>query len=314
MSKYERLLHVLNLLRSRKNLRAVDLAKECEVSERTIYRDLVDLSSANIPIYFDDGYKLLTDAFLPPLNFSLEDYLTLKAGLTSTPLVKQSSLAKSARRVLAKIESSLPPGLKAQFIDITTPLRINVKTTSDFSKQHVIFDLLEKAIVHQRKIKITYESLESGQTQREVDPYNLVFRRHSWYLVAFCYLRKEVRVFRINRVKNITLLNEKFKKIPGFSIDEFFKDSWEIYQGIPCEVRIKFYDRAVKVIESGPHHPSESITKLGEGSLIYKVRVRGLEEISRWILGFGGNAEVLHPPELREKLKKIGEALVRIYK
>lgn len=65
MSKTDRLLFILNLIRSRRNLKARDLAKECEVSERTIYRDIMDLSSANIPIYFDDGYKFLTDAFLP---------------------------------------------------------------------------------------------------------------------------------------------------------------------------------------------------------------------------------------------------------
>ncbi|MFH0930314.1 MAG: HTH domain-containing protein, partial [Candidatus Zixiibacteriota bacterium] len=81
MGKADRLLLILNLIRSRRNLRAKDLALECGVSERTIFRDINAISSANIPIYFENGYKFLTDAFLPPLNFSLDEYLVLYLGL-----------------------------------------------------------------------------------------------------------------------------------------------------------------------------------------------------------------------------------------
>jgi predicted DNA-binding transcriptional regulator YafY len=80
MSKYDRLLHILNLLRSRRSLRAKDLARECEVTERTIYRDVLSLSSANVPVYFDDGYKLLSDAFLPPLNLTKEEFIVTHLG------------------------------------------------------------------------------------------------------------------------------------------------------------------------------------------------------------------------------------------
>ncbi|MCK4427433.1 MAG: HTH domain-containing protein [candidate division Zixibacteria bacterium] len=77
MAKADRLLLILNLLRSRRNLKASNLAKECEVSERTIFRDIQALSEARVPIYFDSGYKLLTDAFLPPLNFTVDELLTV---------------------------------------------------------------------------------------------------------------------------------------------------------------------------------------------------------------------------------------------
>lgn len=109
-------------------------------------------------------------------------------------------------------------------------MRINVKITSDFSKQPLIFKLIEKMIIDQRKIIIIYKPLQSEQTEKEMDPYNLIFKRYAWHLVSFCYLRKGVRIFRINAVKDITLLTKKFEKIPGFSIDGFFKESWETYQ------------------------------------------------------------------------------------
>jgi predicted DNA-binding transcriptional regulator YafY len=313
MSKYDRLLHLLNLLRSSNNLKAVDLARKCEVSERTIYRDIMSLSSANIPIYFDDGYKLLTDAFLPPLNFSLEEYLLLKLGLNSSPMSVNTPLGKSAKKIIAKIDSSLSPEVKNRLGDLGDPLRINLKTTGDFSKLSLIFNLIEQSILSKRTVGLDYESLESGKGSREVDPYALVFKRHSWYLLGFCHHRQETRTFRLNRIKKVTLTDRSFERKSDFSVEEFFRDSWEIYQGKLTEVKLRFFGKAVKVIESGPHHPSEIITREKDGSLLYSVKVKGTEEISRWILGFGEMVEVLEPEDLRESIRNTIQKMQKLY-
>lgn len=78
-------------------------------------------------------------------------------------------------------------------------------------------------------------------------------------------------------------------------------------------MRIKFRGIAAKVIESGQHHPSEKITKLKDGSLIYEVKVNGTEEIYRWVLGFGEDAKVLEPKELKEKIRLTVEKMKRVY-
>jgi predicted DNA-binding transcriptional regulator YafY len=215
-SKYDRLLYILNLLRSRNTLRAADLAKEREVSERIIYQDISDLSSANISVYLDDEYKLLTDAFFPPLNFDLDDYLTLKLALESSPLSLQSPLRRSAKRVLTKIDTDLSSGLKAKLSEISAedekePIKVDVKSTSEFSKFSLWFNLREQGIVHNKTVNIFYKSLDSGETFREVDPYFLAFRKHAWYLVGFYHLRNEIRVFRINRIK--PLKGKKISKL-----------------------------------------------------------------------------------------------------
>lgn len=313
MSKYDRLLHVLNLLRARHGLKASDLAKECEVSERTVYRDIIALSSANIPIYFDNGYRLLSDAFLPPLNFTLEDYLVLKLSLSSSVLMENSPLRKQARAVLAKIEANLNPTLKADIEKIKEPLKISLKSSSDFSKLSLLFKLIEQCILNKKSLQIEYESIETGLTTRQVDPYSLVFRRHAWYLIGFCHRRSEIRIFRLNRIKKVALLDKSFETDPNFSLASFFKDSWEIYQGKPVAVKIRFKEIGAKVVESGQYHHSEKISKSQDGSLIYEVKVNGIEEISQWILGFGENAEVLEPKELREKIGSTARKLSRIY-
>jgi predicted DNA-binding transcriptional regulator YafY len=312
MSKYDRLLLILNLLRARRNLRVSDLANECEVSERTIYRDIISLSSANIPIYFENGYKMLTDAFLPPLNLNLEEYLCLKLALSSS-LIKHRPWKNTSKAVLAKIDASLSKGLKEQVGAIDIQPKIDSKTTFDFSKSTLIFKLLEQAISEKVSSRISYDSLESGKSEREVDPYALVFRRHAWYLIGFCHKRKEVRIFRINRIEKITLLSRNFVWPIDFSVEKFFASSWEVYQGAPTEAKIKFWGKAAKVILSGTHHPDEKITKQRDGSILYSLTVNGIEEISRWVLEFGENAVVLEPEELKEKITQTSRGILKNY-
>jgi predicted DNA-binding transcriptional regulator YafY len=312
MSKYDRLLHILNLRRARKNLRVSDLAKECEVSERTIYRDIISISQANVPIYFESGYKVLTDAFLPPLNLSLEEYLCLKVGLSSS-LVKQSPWKESSKRVLAKIDASLSNSLREQVKSIDIQPKIEAKTTFDFSKLTLFCKLLEQAISEKVTLRIIYDSLQSEMGEREVDPYALIFRRHAWYLVGFRHKREEIRVFRVNRIKKITLLSKNFILLKDFSVEKFFSSSWEVFVGKPTEVKIKFWGPTAKVILSGTHHPNEKITKQEDGSILYTVTVSGTEEISRWVLEFGENAEVLEPTELREKIIQTAKGILKNY-
>jgi predicted DNA-binding transcriptional regulator YafY len=313
MSKHDRLLFVLNLLRERPGLSTPDLARECEVSERTIYRYITALSSANVPIYFDKGYRLLSDAFLPPLNFTIDEYLIIKTALSSSVFLHQSPMRQQAKNILAKIEANLSPTVKQNMDRLKDVSSINIKSTSDFSKSSLWFKLIEQSILNKRSIRLVYESLKSGESLREVDPYSLVFRRHAWYLVGFCRKGDEIRLFRLNRIKQITLLDKSFQVKPDFSLSDFFKDSWELYTGEPVCVRIKFREMGAKVIESGQHHPSEKIIKLKDGSLIYEVKVSGIEEIGRWILGFGEDAKVLEPKKLKEKIKSTIEKMKRFY-
>ena len=114
MNKYDRMLHILNLLRSRKNLNAPELAKECAVTERTIYRDIISLSEMNVPIYFDNGYKLASDNFLPPLNFNLDEFQLMKKALESSPLVKTDRYQRTYQNLYAKLVSCLPDRVKME--------------------------------------------------------------------------------------------------------------------------------------------------------------------------------------------------------
>lgn len=314
MPKYDRLLYILNLLRSRRSLNAERLAEECQVTERSIYRDIISLSEANIPIYYDHGYKLASGNFLPPLNFTFEEYSCLKLALESSPLTAAGRKGDILKQVKAKIDSGLSEATRAKKRTAVDVARIDIDITLSRRVSTRFYGAIEKAISDQTSLDILYETIEHGPTKRTVDPYFIIFRRHAFYFVAFCHLRRDFRTFRIDRLKKLSLTDQKFTRQRGISASDYFADSWRLYKGDPVEVVIRFRGKSAKVVTSSQHHPKEQIESAGGDEIIYRVTVNGTEEIQRWILGFGSDAEVLEPAELRAALRKIGQQLAKTYR
>ncbi len=313
MSKQDRLLFILNLLRSRKNLNAAQLAAECGVTERSIYRDMLSLSEANVPIYYDNGYKVASENFLPPLNFSFEEYRALKMALESSPLSKAGSYAELFRQVQAKIEAGLTDGVREQkrfaipTTDVEVPLTVHEELAASF------FTQIEEAVLHDLVLDMEYDSIAAGVARREVEPYFIVFRGRAFYFVAYCHEREDFRTFRIDRVKALAIKAEHFRRKSGIDAKSYFGGSWQFHRGEPVEVVVRFVGRAARVVASSRHHADETVEVVNPEEVIYRVTVSGIEEIKRWILGFGAEALVLEPPELRDSMVALVKALAALY-
>jgi len=309
MTKYDRLLYILNLLRARRNLNAQKLAEECGVTERSIYRDIVSLSEANVPIYYDNGYKLASGNFLPPLNFDFDEYHCLKLALESSPLDKTDKYRRLLRKIKAKVEAGLSDSVKQKKKFTPETTHIDIATSLEQKRGEKFYSTIEEAITSWRCLELEYDSIHSGLTQRVVEPYFVIFRGRAFYFVAFCRLRQDFRTFRIDRVLSVKISDETFAKRKDIDPENYFKDSWALFSGESVEVVAKFRGTAARVVLSGKHHPSESIELIDTNEILYRVVTRGLEEIQRWLLGFGADVEVVSPPQLRENLARIGEYL-----
>jgi predicted DNA-binding transcriptional regulator YafY len=223
MSKYERLITEINLLKARKNLNASDLSRELRVSKRTIYRDMLSLAKAQVPVYFDKGYKLLSDTFFPTLNFNLEEYLVIKMGLRSSPIEQIPYLSKLARSAMSKIESNLTTNLRSQqkktdeVLCIDPKLREKGITSSDF------FGIIENSILNQRAIKVQYQTKKSSRYICEVEPYSLVFRCGGWILCGFCLSHQEYHLFDLSYLKNIMILDREFERDQNYSLSRILE-------------------------------------------------------------------------------------------
>lgn len=313
MNKYDRMLHILNLLRTRRNLNAQKLAEECGVTERSIYRDIISLSEMNVPIYYDNGYKLASDNFLPVLNFTFDEYRLLKLALQASPLARTPAYQDAFRSVKAKIENCLSEQVRKEKKFIPETTHIENPYAGDRAKGERFYQCIEKAISSSHRIKVVYNSIRSGPTRRTVDPYFIIFRANAFYFVGYCHLRGGIRTFRIDRVEDVEPLSEMFVRPPDIRPETYFEGSWSVFGGEPVEVEVVFSGTAARIVASTSHHPDELVEIIGEGRLRYTVVTRGLEEIRRWILGFGDEAEAVKPPELRATLSRISRGLCGLY-
>ncbi|MDH3892048.1 MAG: YafY family transcriptional regulator [candidate division Zixibacteria bacterium] len=313
MTKYDRLLHILNLLRARRNMTAGRLAVECGVTERSIYRDILALSEANIPIYYDNGYKLASDSFLPPLNFDYDEYQFLKTATESTPLRTTDKYGAMAKRVQAKIEACLSDAVRKHSRFTPVAMHVDIPMTLEQERSELFYGDIEEAATNSRCLRISYDSIESGQTERVVEPYFIIFRGRAFYFVAYCRLRSQVRTFRLDRVSEVQPTEELFRRREDICAETYFDGSWRVFSGEPVKVVIRFSGAAARVVSMGNHHSDELIESADDGTIVYTVTCRGLQEIQRWILGFGREAEVIAPDELRNELAAIGAYLRDTY-
>lgn len=201
MSKYDRLLYILNLLRSRRSLRAKDLAKECEVTERTVYRDILSLSSANVPIYFDDGYKFLSDAFLPPLNLTREEFVVTHLGLNSEIFSSDKLLMRYGKQVVAKLIACLPETIRDECKRICNCIEISCPHKAIKSHSNLMLGTLIQAVASGKKITLRY-----GQTKQKIEKVEvglLKYEEGNWYLTVS--LPNEDITLPLDQLKSITL-------------------------------------------------------------------------------------------------------------
>ncbi|MBI5167616.1 MAG: WYL domain-containing protein [candidate division NC10 bacterium] len=314
MVRAERLLKILNLLHASPNLRARDLARKCQVSERTIYRDLNALSTLHVPVYFEDGYKLHSRTFLPPLNLTGDEALALKLAASVAPLNAGVPFSHVLESALAKLGAALSPTVLQEAEQRDRQISLDLRLAAPDSGPQMVFRILEDGVSQRRMVCISYASPKEGRASlREVDPYHLTFRRHAWYLVGYCHRLKRILTFRLDRIKSVSLTDKGFQIPKEFSLEKYFEKSWEVFTGPAVEVKARFAPRLASLIKGSRHHPTERIEECPDGSLIYTATVAGTQEVSWWLLGFGAEVEVLEPPELREEMRRIAQGMANLY-
>lgn len=219
MRRADRLFQIIQLLRHDRAVTAHTLAEALEVSERTIYRDVQDLSLSGVPIEGEAGigYRLMKGFHLPPLMFNEEELAALLLGARMVQVWTDKGLARAAQHAMRKIESVLPERLKPELLreEIMVP---------DFALGNEVSDhlaLLRSATKQQRKAHYDYTREDGRCSQRTVHPLGLFYWGKVWTLVAWCELRGEFRHFRLDRMRNVNVLDVSFETVPGRTLRDF---------------------------------------------------------------------------------------------
>jgi predicted DNA-binding transcriptional regulator YafY len=317
ISRLHRVLKIITMLQTRRHYGPGELAQELDVSKRTIYRDLNMLELAGIPFYYDrakGGYTIHETYWLPPVNLSVEEALSLVAlaedcaGSDAVPLL--STAADAAR----KIESRLPLGIRAAVGHMSKRIAVRHSPTARHAGLEDTYALVRKAAADHRTIRSRYISFAEGKQIRvTIDPYWLVFHERAWYVIGRSREHGEIRTFKLGRFASVELSGKRFK-VPKTTLDDYLGNAWRfIPEGRQYTVRLRFAPMVAANVAEVRWHRTQKVDWQDDGSMIFEVRVDGLGEIAWWILGYGDKVEVLEPKTLRTRVQRTAKAMAAMY-
>jgi predicted DNA-binding transcriptional regulator YafY len=319
LPRIRRVVKLLGMMQGGQIYNVQELADLCRVTRRTIFRDLEVLRDAEVPLLYDEqrgGYQIPGHYFLPPTQFTPEEafaLLVLCRQLGDRRMIPFYSAAQSAAD---KLSNNLPQRLVAYLRSVSNAVRIRLDATNALSGQEQIYQELLAAISTRCCVRIRYESLhEQSHIQTKLHPYRLLFHQHSWYVVGRSSIHREVRTFNIGRIRKIQLLDEPIRIPRNFRIDGYLRNAWRLIPepGSDSEVRVRFSPKVARNVAEINWHKTQRTKLNDDGSLEFQVTVSGLQEISWWIMGYGDQAEVLEPAELREMIFQRAQKLVDLY-
>ena len=220
MRRADRLFRLVQVLRARRFATAKSLAEALEVSERTVYRDVRDLSLSGVPIEGEAGvgYALRRDFDMPPLMFDFEEIEALTAGARMLQAWSSPALAKAAQSALDKIAAALPAE-KRIAMDRTRLYAPSFHVDRELGK---VLDVMREAIVEQRRLSFQYKDAGDQPSERKVRPLGLYFWGQRWTLAAWCEMRQDFRNFRLDRATNVAIGN-RFPDEPGKRLEDFLR-------------------------------------------------------------------------------------------
>ncbi len=228
MRRADRLFQITQILRNKRLVTARQLAERLEVSERTIYRDIQDLSLSGVPIESEAGvgYMLRHTLDVPPIMFNSDELEALILGVKMISAWSGNNLACFAKSALDKIEAVIPEELKKHLDES----KLFVPNFSSPSQHESNFDLLRQSINQKNVININYHKLNGEHSNRELCPLGLYFWGKVWTLVAWCQLRKSFRAFRIDRISDIKISKTSIPQIDGQRLEDYIQIQKSLYQ------------------------------------------------------------------------------------
>lgn len=302
----ERIMTIDRSIRDEEYPNANRLAEMLEVSRRVIFNDRdFMINRLGAPIEYDRtrGGWFYADRtwVLPGMIVTEGELLAFFLSVEISKRFLGSSLESSLRSAVEKISK----GVKGPvFVDLDTlgshytfsaPMLIS-------TNEQALLDI-HHAILANQCLWMRYFTASRGQeTERTVEPYHLSNIQGDWYLIAFDRLRNEFRNFLVARIKDWKLLPEIFQRDLTFSVASWNGRAFQADRsGDVSDVSIKFNALEARYIRERKWHASQRIEENEDGSLILHIKTGGLDEVKRWVLQYGGGAEVLSPEDLRQE-------------
>ncbi|MFI7701355.1 helix-turn-helix transcriptional regulator [Nonomuraea sp. NPDC049480] len=309
-----RLMSLVLLLQGRGGMTAAELAKELEVSERTVHRDVLALSAAGVPVYADrgrgGGYRLL-DGYRTRLT-GLDRAEAEALFLSGVPAaMREMGLQDVAATARLKAAAALSPALRDA--PATAAQRFHLDAPGWFAGDDPppsALAPLARAVWNDRRVSAAYRG-----TERTLEPYGLVLKAGVWYLAA--RLGRRFLTFRVDRFGGITVLPESFDRDPEFDLAGFWAErSAEFTRSLLREVvTLRLSERGRRMLRhiADPAALADALASLRPDGTV-RLAVESVEVAYSQVLRFGPEAEVLDPPELRAMVAEAAARTAALYR
>lgn len=313
-----RLLSLLMLLQHKGRMTAEALAETFEVSVRTIYRDVDQLSAAGVPIYADRG---------PGGGFALLDgYRTRLTGMTAAEAetlflaglpgpAAELGLGEASAAARLKLLSALPPDLGGNAARVADRFHLDPVDWYRRVATPPYLHAIAEAVWGERQIIIRYESW-SATVRRRLDPLGLVMKAGAWYLVARC--NGTIRTYRIASVAALEVTTAGFTRPPGFDLAAHWTRELKRFEaGLRREqAEIRVAAPALPWLDRLGADIAEAVRASAPDAQGWRratVPIEGIDHAAGLLLGFGGQIEVLRPPALRRAMAAQAAQVMALY-
>lgn len=291
--KIDRLIGILSILLQKDKVTAAELAEKFEVSRRTIIRDIDDINKAGIPIVTSQGngggISVMEGFKIDKTLLSLKEMKAILSGLQSLDSVSES---KNYRQLMDKLSANNENVINADNNIIIDLSNWDKAAVSD-KIEHI-----KAAVENEERISFTYYS-PNGKSEREIEPYHLIFQWSSWYVWGYCINRKDYRMFKLTRITNLKLTGQKieYRDVPQYICDKLrhTKDGVSVIVKFDSSVKWRLIDE----------YGIEMLTEDKDGNIILTFNWTDILSFYQYILTFGDKAEIIEPNEYREEFAEL---------
>lgn len=312
----DRLLTILLLLHAHEQLTTPMLARQLDVSPRTIHRDLEALAAAGIPIYAErgrqGGWRLMEGyrAQIPPLSASELGLLTV---LGASDTLAAVDLAGTLQQALRKLSAALP-GANQEAIHIARRLHIEAGNWFQDDEPLPWLDVIQQAVWHDQLLQLDYTRADGSHGRREVAPYGLVVQAGIWYLLG--HTSDGMRVFRVGRIRGASRTGKTFARPPDFDLPALWRGMREQFLAHSSRYRTEVLVETalLPILRRVLNLPAElPATTMPDGRLRIVLHFDSMEAARFYVLGFGAAIEAVAPAELRTAVLAAARALIEHY-
>ncbi|MCC6996187.1 MAG: transcriptional regulator [Deltaproteobacteria bacterium] len=319
MGRFDHVVRVVRLVQLLSEKRAGvpvrGIADALGVNERTVYRYLQALEREGYRVEGEDGrYRLPRDA-AGEVRLTAEEERQLRLlEVAGYPLVGTQILPR-VEALLTRLAggTSAAGGAGRRQGDLlaraTLPVSRPGHLAIDYAAHDAVLQGLLKGMDERRTVQARYFSAGRGEeTVRELDPYVFHYDAslEALYLIAYCHLRRALRIFAVHRFREVTQGTRGFQRPPGFDVRKFLAGAFRVYRGEQAaEVRLRFSAAVAPRIAERTWHGSQKLRRLAGGAVELELTLDGLEEITAFVLSHGPDVEVLAPATLAARVKEL---------